>query len=280
MTSTGTEGQGAQQETIDALNATFWDELCGTTLARHAGITDDSPESLRRFDAEYLRFYPYLERYLPTASRAGSALEIGLGYGTVSQLLAERFRDYRGLDIAAGPVSMVRHRLAMLGVEDTTVRVLQGSALAIPHADEMFDFVCTIGCLHHTGDLPRAVAELRRVLRPGGELLVMLYNSHSLRQVSMRVRETARRRPGTEARARARYDLNSAGEAAPTTEFVSVRQARRLFGFCRELRIEKQNFDGYAFRVRGLPAVRLPRERLLSTAGRLAGLDLYISGRR
>ncbi len=43
---------------IDAANKSFWDELCGTQLAQSLGVTDDSAESLKRFDDWYFEFYP------------------------------------------------------------------------------------------------------------------------------------------------------------------------------------------------------------------------------
>src|SRR3954453_16090183 len=92
------------QQTVDERNAAFWDELCGTLFAQSLGITDRSPASLRRFDAAYMALYPYLEAQLPRAARPGEKLlEIGLGYGTVSQKLAESGFAYHGLDIAPGP---------------------------------------------------------------------------------------------------------------------------------------------------------------------------------
>src|SRR5215211_2839449 len=97
----------APQADIDRRNAAFWDELCGTGLARSVGVGDHSAEGLRRFDAAYLRLYPYLGRYLPVpAWRESSVLEVGLGYGTVGQLLTERGFRYHGVDIAQGPVDM------------------------------------------------------------------------------------------------------------------------------------------------------------------------------
>ena len=41
------------QTALDDRNAGFWDELCGSSLARQLGITDASAESLARFDAAY-----------------------------------------------------------------------------------------------------------------------------------------------------------------------------------------------------------------------------------
>src|SRR4051794_20860436 len=124
----------ATRRAIDERNAAFWDELCGTGLARSVGIVERSADDLRRFDAAYLGLYPYLTAYLPTPSRAGSRLlEVGLGYGTVGQLLAERGFRYEGIDIANGPVDMMRARLDLLGRDDCGARV--GSALDLPFDD-------------------------------------------------------------------------------------------------------------------------------------------------
>src|SRR3954469_19216054 len=124
---------------VDARNAAFWDELCGTSLAQSIGVTDHSEDSLRRFDDAYMDLYPYLPAQLRPPRQAGEPLlEIGLGYGTVSQRLAEGGFDYHGLDIATGPVEIVRERLRMLGIAGGARQVVQGSALDIPHADGTF----------------------------------------------------------------------------------------------------------------------------------------------
>ncbi len=157
-------GPNGQAE-IDKANMAFWDELCGSALARRIGVTDSSPESLKRFDDWYMSYYPYLERHIPFETMSGArVLEIGLGYGTVAQRLMEHGADYNGLDIAANPVVMAQHRLRLLGKQGT---VKQGSVLECPSATR-FDWAITIGCLHHTGDMARAIAEVNRVLKPGG----------------------------------------------------------------------------------------------------------------
>jgi SAM-dependent methyltransferase len=168
---------------LDERNTAFWNELCGSALARQLGIQDASPESLARFDAAYLAIYPYLERYLDAPLAGREVLEIGLGYGTLSGELMRRGARYHGVDLARGPVEMVRARLARTGATDVEERVVQASALELPFPDARFDYVYTIGCLHHTGDLPRAVAEVHRVLKHGGTAVVMLYNRHSWRQL-------------------------------------------------------------------------------------------------
>lgn len=266
----------ATQTEIDARNASFWDELCGTTLAKQLGVTDDSSQSLARFDRYYLGLYPYLEGYLPRKGAGDERLlEVGLGYGTVSQILASRGFDYNGLDIAPGPVEMVRHRLRLLGIDGSEERVRVGSVLETPHPDASFDHVVAIGCLHHTGDLPGAVGEVHRMLRPGGRALVMVYNKNSFRRMKMAVAaapgRVLGRRAGTvdEEEMRGAYDRNTGGEAAPATEYTSVRGARELFSRFSDMRVRRENFDDLGR--------RLPRKRLLGWPAHLGGLDLYIT---
>jgi SAM-dependent methyltransferase len=269
----------AQQE-IDRRNADFWDELCGTTLARSLGIHDRTPDSLRRFDAAYLAFYPYLADYLPGQEAAGDeVLEVGLGFGTVGRVLAERGLRYHGLDIAPGPVALVRERLAALGAEGSEARV--GSALELPYEDASFDRYVSIGCLHHTGDVPRAVSEAHRVLRPGGRALVMLYNSRSFRALvalpARRLRTRLRGRRPAGDHVRAAYDVDSSGQSAPQTELFSRDEALTLFAAFDDVRVDVQNFDTFQF-ARG--RIVVPRERLLGNVARRCGLDLYVTARK
>ena len=233
---------------LDDRNAAFWDELCGANLAREVGIHDASEASLARFDEAYFALYPYLLGYVPRDAVEGrTTLEIGLGYGTLGERLARLGADYHGLDLAAGPVAMMRARLARVpGARPE--QVVQGSALNLPFADASFDHVVSIGCLHHTGDLFGAIAEARRVLRPGGRFLMMVYNGHSARRVLLRPVLSARHRlvsgapsadEGTPLRERrpcrrrypAAHGLPIAGGTA--------RPALRL----RDVRIERRSID-------------------------------------
>lgn len=269
-----------QQVAVDQNNRSFWDELCGTNLARSLGITSAEPESLQRFDAEFFRVYPYLNRYAdPKELRGKKVLEIGLGYGTLGQHLANCSGNYYGLDIAEAPVRMMQLRLGILGVADAESRVLRGSALENPYPDETFDCVYSIGCLHHTGNLQRAVDEVFRVLKPGGTAMIMLYNANSFRRlvrtpidVAYTIFKSGPRGWVAKWREneRAMYDANVSGDAAPHTDYTSIRSAKRIFRRFTDIVIEKQNADPIKF------PYYIPRERLLDTIGRRLGLDLYI----
>jgi ubiquinone/menaquinone biosynthesis C-methylase UbiE len=266
--------------TIDAANAEFWNELCGTTFARALGITDHSASSLRKFDDAYFAYYPYLLQHVKLDLMRGmKVLEIGLGFGTLGQKIAEAGADYVGMDIAQGPVRMMHHRLQMAGLAG---RAMQGSMLQCPVEDDSRDFVVSIGCFHHTGDVRRCVEETYRVLKPGGRAFVMVYNRFSYNQwikwpgttfmallhhAGLR-RDPVAAKPGQ----RKSYDSNLDGQGAPETVFLSIQQLRAMFGRFRSVSFTRENCTG-------LPWL-LTRERLLPWLGRTAGLDLYIAAQK
>jgi SAM-dependent methyltransferase len=268
------------QAAVDARNSAFWSELCGTHFAQSIGVTDDSPASLKKFDDWYFAFYPYLFIHIPFEEMKGKdVLDIGLGYGTVAQRLAEAGARYRGLDIAPGPVAMVNHRLKQAGLDG---QAQQGSILQAPFPDESFDYVVAIGCLHHTGDLRTASEECRRVLRPGGKLVFMVYYSYSYRRFYQARSETLRYMlretfgyrgvVGNSAQIeRAAYDTNQAGEGAPHTDWISIRSLRRLCQDFSSYSGQTENIDN------GAPFERSPprRELLKTWVPRWFGLDLY-----
>lgn len=267
------------QSEIDTRNAEFWNELCGSSLAQSLGITGGTSANLRRFDEAYLGLYPYLAQYVEREKLRGKkVLEIGLGYGTLGQMIADQRCEYHGLDIAEGPANMMRYRLCALGM-DWRVKVMVGSVLDAPYKDCSFDYVYSIGCLHHTGSLERSISEVYRILKRGGKAVVMLYNKNSFRLLfEVRMRRLFSLLAGggfshsSAEKIRGLYDTDSKGVAAPHTDFVSSRHVRRLFKAFSCVKIDKQNFDSYSFHGRTI----LERKRLLGNIGRVLGLDLYI----
>jgi SAM-dependent methyltransferase len=262
-----------RQQAINVANSAFWDEMCGSLAARALGITGNDRVSLKRYDDWFLGYYPYLYNYIDFASLRGrDVLEVGLGYGTVGQKIAEAGARYTGLDIAKGPVDGLNHRLAQSGLPGSA---MLGSILDPPFENESFDVVVAIGCYHHTGDLPLALANTAKLLRPNGHALVMIYNAANYVRMMVDPLRTIRHLARGDVESahegvRARFDQNTQGDTAPETALVSRGTFRRLL--LKNFRTANVSIENA---VPHWPLHFLSRGVMCATLGKIAGLDLY-----
>jgi len=98
------------------------------------------------------------------------ALDVCCGTGDVALALARTGAQVTGLDFSPEMLAVARRRAQ---VSNAPVDFVQGDALALPFADATFDAV-TIGYgLRNLADFAAGVAEMARVLRPGGRLVVL-----------------------------------------------------------------------------------------------------------
>lgn len=262
-------------------NRRFWSELCGSHMAQIMGIDPCSPDSLQRFDDSYLKYYDYiLPKITPYIATGTRVLEVGLGYGTIGQQLAAMNCDYQGMDIAEGPVMMMRSRLGFQCLKGTT---LQDNFLENSFADSSVDLFVSIGCLHHTGSLKKSTDEVHRILKPGGTAVIMVYNRFSYRQwydTPMKTLRAALKESFTSGfdveketgNYAGTYDTNSKGQEAPYTEFSSIRRIRSLFRNFTSVKIEKENCADEVFFGK-----TFFRDNVRPILGKWCGLDLYIT---
>ncbi len=96
------------------------------------------------------------------------ALDLGTGTGAVARGLAQLGLAVTGLDPSDALLAQAH---ALDGEAGVAVAYRQGKAEALPFDDAGFDLV-TAGQCWHWFDRPRAAAEARRVLRPGGALVI------------------------------------------------------------------------------------------------------------
>jgi ubiquinone/menaquinone biosynthesis C-methylase UbiE len=102
---------------------------------------------------------------------AASVLDVGTGAGHLSFALAPVAARVVALDPSPGMLATVRQAAAARNL--TQIETCEGSADALPFADASFDLVCTRYSAHHWLDVPRALAQLRRVVKPDGFILLI-----------------------------------------------------------------------------------------------------------
>jgi ubiquinone/menaquinone biosynthesis C-methylase UbiE len=114
------------------------------------------------------------EALIPFAELADKdVLEIGIGLGTHAQLLSPCCKSFTGIDLTVAAADLTGRRLQLFGLPG---RVLRMDAEDMQFTSESFDYIWSWGVIHHSADTRRILAEMKRVLRPGGEATVMVYH--------------------------------------------------------------------------------------------------------
>ncbi|KAB2969623.1 MAG: class I SAM-dependent methyltransferase [Thermoanaerobaculia bacterium] len=128
---------------------------------------------------------PLLER-LGGRTAGLCVLEIGCGRGVGTEIILERFgaAHVEALDLDPDMVEKARRRLARYPAD--RVRVSVGDAAVIAAEDRSFDAVFDFGIIHHVPAWREAVAEVARVLRPGGRFFFEEVTCHALDRWSYR----------------------------------------------------------------------------------------------
>jgi ubiquinone/menaquinone biosynthesis C-methylase UbiE len=170
---------------------------------------------------------PWLRQVLRYDELTGvDVLDVGCGQGMDLYRYAAGSANATGIDLTPRHVALARSHLEAMGVQ---AEVVIGDAERMPFADNSFDRVSSNGVLHHTPDIHAALAEIHRVLRPGGQATIILYNRSSvhfwLHQIAWRGI-----RHGGLFRKRYRRFLSDIelGEGEPLVRLYSPRQVRRL----------------------------------------------------
>lgn len=156
----------------------FWEShpLCAEAIPHPLYTQEyfDDYDKLREAN-ESLDFSYRLHEYRSFAAK--KVLDVGSGNGYVLSKYALEGAETYGVDITETGVRLCRRRFELSNLPGT---FLVAGAEELPFEDGTFDCVCSMGVLHHTPDTEKAVAEIFRVLRPGGRLIVMLYHRNSV----------------------------------------------------------------------------------------------------
>jgi ubiquinone/menaquinone biosynthesis C-methylase UbiE len=155
-------------------------EIASFLLKGSANIDE---ETVKSFGEEWQEFDSFSEVEISSAgdeyfdivtdkmvNKKSIVLDLGCGSGRWSYYLADRVAHIEALD----PSNAVFPACRLLASKQN-VRVTQASADAIPFHDDTFDFIMSLGVLHHIPDTQKALNDAVKKLKPGGYLLLYLY---------------------------------------------------------------------------------------------------------
>jgi len=155
-----------------------WDnEPCGT---RNISFDEESKlrENFEKIEKRRYRLECCIFRYAQFEKwKDKNILEVGCGAGTDLLQFARAGANITAIDLSTKSAPLAKLRLQLYGFQGD---VLNGDAENLPFLDNSFDLVYSWGVLHSTPDTEKAIREVHRVCKPGGQICVMLYHRHSL----------------------------------------------------------------------------------------------------
>lgn len=165
----------------------FWtrnvnaERIMGRTVSEHER---GSEEYFRDLETQRYRSHRHLPAWIGSMQPGSHVLEIGCGIGLDSAQMVRRGLKVTAMDLTAVGANTARARAREQGWD---AEYICGNGENIPFPDQTFDYVYSFGVMHHAADTQRCIDEAHRVLRDGGQALIMLYHRHSLNEAVHRL---------------------------------------------------------------------------------------------
>jgi len=266
----------AERESLKGQVHDYWNrQSCDTHIASSTKFSREYFEEVETFryrDQPCIHAFAQFTRY-----HGKRVVEVGFGAGTDFIQWLRAGARATGIDLTQEALDNLTHRIQIYGLP-APERIQTGDAENLPFESNTFDLGYSFGVLHHTPNTEKAVAELVRVVRPGGEIKMMLYNLHSFMVFKKWVKHALLRgQPWKGLRWAAANHIESAGTKAYTRD-----ELRRMLGALPlkdiEVRTEINSADYLAFS--DIKPVNLLCRMLLRFGGYNPGWKLadYVAG--
>ncbi len=169
-----TASSATGEKTLEEIRA-YWNEhIHDLAIARHPAGSKEFFDELEAYRFEKLDYLPRVVDF--TAYEGQALLEVGCGVGTDLLRFGRNGAVVTGIDLAEVSIDLARKNFESHGVSGD-LRMMNGEKLEFD--DASFDVVYAHGVLQYARDAESIVGELHRVLKPGGEAILMVYNRYS-----------------------------------------------------------------------------------------------------
>jgi SAM-dependent methyltransferase len=165
---------GAQPDLLAAVRGYWNSHIHDWKVARAPAGTKDFFEEIESYRFEKLAYLPRLVNFAGYAGRR--VLDVGCGVGNDLSRFARHGAEVVGVDLAPRSIEFARTNFRQRDLAGE-FHVMNGEQLGF--SDDSFDVVFCHTVLHFTPEPRRMVQEIHRVLRPGGEAILMTVNRRS-----------------------------------------------------------------------------------------------------
>jgi ubiquinone/menaquinone biosynthesis C-methylase UbiE len=226
-------GLGPKDELIRAIR-TYWNErIHDLEIARHPIGTREFFEELAAYRYEKLDYLPQVVDF--GGYRGNKLLEVGCGVGLDLARFAQGGAVVTGVDLAEVSIDLAKRNFEFQRVTGN-LQVMNGERLQFP--GESFDVVYAHGVLQYTADIRTMIGEIRRVLKPKGKAILMVYNRYSWLNLMSIL-----------------FGVKLEHEDAPVLNTFSIPQFRRILSGFSHVEIIPERFPVPTRLHRGMKAV-------------------------
>lgn len=201
--------------------ATYWNEhIHDLSITTYPMGTQEFFQQLDEYRYDKLNYLPRLIDF--SSYKGKNLLEVGCGIGIDLVRFARAGVNVTGIDLSKKGIDLAGRNLVQNGL-NADLFVMNGECMQF--VDNTFDVVYAHGVLQYTGNTEKMVAEIHRVLKPGGEAIMMVYNKNSWLDLMRKVTNVALEH-----------------EDAPILKKFSISELRQLLHRFQEYRIIPERF--------------------------------------
>ncbi len=145
------------------MSASKHDDVVRRSFEQQTGLFQGENALFARRAASELDWLGPLERDM-------IVLDVACGAAHATEMAAPHVRQVVGIDLTRALLELAAERLAKAGIRNVLLQ--EGSAAELPFLDASFDVVVCRTALHHFPDKEQSLAEMARVAKPGGRVVI------------------------------------------------------------------------------------------------------------